>query len=492
MKKLLFLLLIFILPLSVFAGRKDFIEVTHFSQVLNKNTSYMIYIPENKKEDVRFPVLYVLHGANGSYNIIPEKTGITELAERYQMILVFPDGGQYGWYVDSPIEKYSQYETYIVDELIKEIDRLYPTLDDKKNRGVMGYSMGGHGALLLAAKHPDLFGSASSMSGILKISDHPEKWHVAGRLGGLEKNRKAWEENSVWEQAKNFRKADIRIMFDCGEKDTYTGAIQDSRKLHERLVKLKVPHIWRELPGTHSWSYWTNHMEEHLDFHQSSMYENAPLNWFGNMYFKRIAGFYDENLESSIKKEKKGIKVCLLGSSSVQGFQSSLLPDYTVFNRGISADRLGVTYHGLSHRLEVSVFDMKPDYVFILNGRNDLAHLVKYKTVEIPRLMEEYEKIITGIRERLPETEVCIITCPPVRDKYEYLKDAVYDYNEQLRLLASRIDAPLLDLYPLLVDDEKRIKPEYTGDGLHMTNAAKEIWAGLMDEFIKESSNDNE
>jgi lysophospholipase L1-like esterase len=107
--------------------------------------------------------------------------------------------------------------------------------------------------------------------------------------------------------------------------------------------------------------------------------------------------------------------------------------------------------------------------------------------VDIPRLMEEYEKIITEIRERLPETEVCIITCPPVRDKYEYLKDATYDYNEQLRLLAARIEAPLLDLYPLLVDDDKRIKPEYTGDGLHMTDTAKEIWAGLMDEFIKES-----
>ncbi|MCK4818989.1 esterase family protein, partial [bacterium] len=256
MKKLILLLLFVIAFSAVFAGQNDILTITHYSESLNREKTFQIYFPPDAKGDERFPVLFVLHGAYGSYRDWVNRTNIEDLADNYRMILVFPDGGEFGWYVDSPIEQDSQYESYVAVELVSEIDRLFPTIASRKGRGIMGLSMGGHGALLLAAKHPDVFGSASSMSGILKITDHPEKWHIAGRLGELEKNRKAWKANSVWDQAKRFKKANVELLFDCGTSDTITGAIGDSRQLHERLVSLKVPHIWREMVGTHSWNYW--------------------------------------------------------------------------------------------------------------------------------------------------------------------------------------------------------------------------------------------
>lgn len=267
------ILIIFLLLIQTlaFAARKDIQTVKHQSACLGTEKTFKIYFPPDAKPGERFPTLFILHGAYGSCEDWVNRTNVAELADNYRMILVFPDGSPFGWYVDSPTEKNMQYETYISKELPALIDRKYPTIAKREARGIMGLSMGGHGALLLAAKHPDVFGSASSLSGILKLTNHPISWHIPDCLGPLTQNRKVWEANSVWEQADRFTTASVRLMFDCGKDDTATGAIIDNRLLHEKLARLGVPHIWRENPGTHSWQYWQEHLVEHLRFHYEAM-----------------------------------------------------------------------------------------------------------------------------------------------------------------------------------------------------------------------------
>lgn len=486
MKRIFYLLLVlFILTTAVKAGTEDILTLTHFSSTLNKEKTFKLYFPKEAKPGEKFPVLYILHGAYGSCEDWVSRTRVKDLADHYRMLLVFPDGSQFGWYVDSPAEKDMQYETYVSRELPSFVDTLFPTVGTREARGIMGLSMGGHGALLLAAKHPETFGSASSLSGILKITNHPDKWQIAGRLGSLEENRTNWEANSVWDQAERFKNADIKILFDCGVEDTKTGAIGDNRELHERMKSLGIPHIWREMPGTHSWDYWDQHLEEHLNFHQAAMLEATPnMERWQKFYFEKVKGFLDENLALSVKPAEKPT-LCLFGSSSMQGFPIDLLPEYHVFNRGIAADKLGIGFRGLSHRMECSVFDMKPDFVFIKNGRNDLGERHRTGKPSVERMIQEYENILNAIKTRMPEAKVFIITCAPVRDKYAHLASSTLSYNMELQILAKKLDVPVVDLHKALLGEDGLLKPEYSKDGLHIKRSGYEICVKLMKEAME-------
>ena len=485
MKRLIAILIAVCLAGLCFGKQENILTITHFSPRLNKEKSFKIYTPPDAKPEERFPVLYILHGAYGSHEDWVAKTNVEDLADRYRMILVFPDGSPFGWYVDSPLEKDMQYESYVAKELVELVDKIFPTMGKREGRGIMGLSMGGHGALLFAAKHPDIFGSASSLSGILKITNHPDKWQIAGRLGALAENRASWEQNSVWDQAERFKNSRVRILFDCGVDDTQTGAIGDNRELHERLTNLGIPHIWREMPGTHSWDYWQGHLEEHLNFHQAAMLEATPIpeKW-PKHYFERLRKFLEENASLAIQPAS-GPTVCLLGSSSFEGFPVELLTGLHVFNRGISGDVLGTGARGISHRLENSVFDMKPDVVYIMNGRNDLGDRHRTGEPSIERMVEEYDGIVSAILKRSPETRIIMITCPPVRDKYAHLAAATLSYNMELKTLAKKHDIPILDIHAKLVGEEGLLKPEYSKDGLHITGAGYEILAGMMLEVVK-------
>jgi S-formylglutathione hydrolase FrmB/lysophospholipase L1-like esterase len=492
MKRCLWLFVFLTALSAVFAAKEDILTITHYSKSLHREKTFQVYFPPDAKAGEKFPVLFMLHGAWGSYHDWVSLTSVADLADNYRMILVFPDGGEFGWYVDSPLEKDSQYETYISQELVEKIDALFPTTATREGRSIMGLSMGGHGALLLAAKHPDLFDSASALSGILKITNHPDKWHITGRLGALSENRKIWQANSVCDQAERFTTASVRILFDCGKDDTQTGAIGDGRQFHDTLTTLTVQHIWREFAGTHSWQYWQEHLEEHLNFHQAAMIDVTPgMGKWTAHYFKRLSQFFQENASLATKQPHK-TTICLLGSSSMEGFPQHLLSEYRVFNRGIAADTLGIGARGISHRLEESVFDMKPDVVFMLNGRNDLGDRYRNKEPSIARMIEEYEKIILKIRKRLPKTTVVIITCFPVRGKYTHLATPIVSYNHQLLYLGEKHDIPVIDAHKELVGDDGLVRAEYSSDGLHLSRAGDEIVATLMKEFLTSKTDEQQ
>ncbi|HNT36986.1 MAG TPA: alpha/beta hydrolase-fold protein, partial [bacterium] len=381
MKNTMYTILLFgFLSCSTVCLHGDAAEVymlTHKSSALQKETSLNIILPNGLKQDERYPVLYLLHGAYGCYRDWAERTDIETYADGYEMIIVMPDGGQFGWYVDSPLEATSAYETYITKDLIEAVDRLLPTIASRDARGICGLSMGGHGAMSLAAKHPDLFSSASSLSGILRISAHPEKWHIAARLGSFETASAHWIANSVYDLAQRFLDTDVQLLFDCGVDDTGTGAIQDARDCHERFNELGVQHIYNENPGAHSWQYWDDHIQEHLDFHADNFEKRLGMfvskrkkielesndKWLF-LYRDRMAHFRAENQRlKRLFPERK--TVVLLGSSTFVAFnEAELLPGWLVLDRGISGDGLGVGDRGILHRLQESVFDCNPAHIF--------------------------------------------------------------------------------------------------------------------------------
>ena len=105
-----------------------------FSRSMLKTIPNIVIKPNNySTNQIKFPVLYLLHGAGDDYlgwlQIAPE---LTKYADQYKIIIVCPDGGGTSWYFDSPIDKSIRYETYTTGELINAVDQKYKTRANKK------------------------------------------------------------------------------------------------------------------------------------------------------------------------------------------------------------------------------------------------------------------------------------------------------------------------------------------------------------------------
>ncbi len=165
-----------------------------------------VYLPPGYDEsgDRRYPVVVVLTGFTGRGVMALNRSGWGEGIDQRMdrliasgacppMILVLPDcftrlGGSQ--YLDSSAT--GPYETYVVREVVPEVDRRYRTLADRRHRGVMGKSSGGYGALVLGMRHPDVFGALASHSGDTAFEycyrpDFPGVVRAAEKHGSLEK-----------------------------------------------------------------------------------------------------------------------------------------------------------------------------------------------------------------------------------------------------------------------------------------------------------------
>ena len=227
-----------------------------------------------KKKNSPYPVLYLLHGYSGNFSnwlkVPPQKDLLQSMADKYQLIIVTPDGGFSSWYYDSPVDKASQYETFITQELRQEIERRYSAIPDRSGRFISGLSMGGHGALYLSARHPELYLAAGSMSGALNVSrSESEKLlqSLEAVLGPKPENMERFRQNSVVHMVPQLKQSGVHLIIDCGVADML---LEDNRELHRRLVYEKVPHEYIERPGAHTWAYWGNALEYHLLFFQKT------------------------------------------------------------------------------------------------------------------------------------------------------------------------------------------------------------------------------
>ena len=211
-----------------------------------------------------FPVLYILHGASSDYRFWPTYyPDIKDFADTYQLILVFPDGGEYSWYLDSPVEEHSKYETYISNELIEAIDAKYHTIANKQGRAITGVSMGGHGAFYLAFKHPDIWGAAGSISGGLDLRPFPTNWEISERLGSYRDHPENWEKHSVFNMVYLLDPGSLKLIFDCGIDDFFYDA---NKRMHQKLMQRNIPHDYIERPGAHTLDYFGNSLPYHLLF----------------------------------------------------------------------------------------------------------------------------------------------------------------------------------------------------------------------------------
>ncbi|GEO11830.1 alpha/beta hydrolase [Segetibacter aerophilus] len=246
--------------------------VQTYSPSMKKNIKAVVITPDNYANATALPVVYLLHGYSGNYaDWITKAKGFEKNADLYQMIIVCPDGNN-SWYWDSPVDEKYKYETYVSDELVKWIDGKYKTIKDRKGRAITGLSMGGHGGLLLAFRHQDVFGAAGSMSGGVDIRPFPNNWDMAARLGKYAEHPENWEKNTVANMLYLLTPNSLSLIIDCGTEDFF---FKVNENLHEQLQLRNIPHDFIARPGGHNWPYWTNAINYQLLF--MNTYFKTPL-----------------------------------------------------------------------------------------------------------------------------------------------------------------------------------------------------------------------
>lgn len=247
------------------AGTVDTVSI--YSNSMHKYINAVVIQPDSyKKRKNSFPVVYLLHGYAGNYsNWITQVPALNQYADTYQTLIVCPDGAYSSWYFDSPVDTAYKYETHIATEVVGFIDKNYRTIADKNHRAITGLSMGGQGALFLALRHSNIFGAAGSMSGVIDLKESKNTYDISKRIGDTILHAKEWHDFSVINLIENYTNTDVKIIFDCGDKDIFINA---NRRLHQKMIELKIKHEYIERPGEHSWQYWSNAIPFQLLFFQ--------------------------------------------------------------------------------------------------------------------------------------------------------------------------------------------------------------------------------
>ncbi len=237
--------------------------VSIYSTAMQKAYKCVVIKPASKKKE-NYPVVYLLHGHSGWYaNWLIRVPELKDYADRYKMMIVCPDGGYNSWYLDSPVDSAIRFETYISKEVPDYIDSHYTTIKNRKSRAITGLSMGGHGGLFLGFRQANTFGACGSMSGGVDLQPFARSWQLKDKIGDSLHFAHNWKNYSVVTVVEQYPKDSISIIIDCGTDDFFYTV---NHALHEKMMKLKIPHEYTERPGKHDWNYWSNAIQYQLLF----------------------------------------------------------------------------------------------------------------------------------------------------------------------------------------------------------------------------------
>lgn len=278
-------ILFFLVTFGLFAQHGTLKEsLTMKSTTLGHDVEYSVYLPFDYETSNRsYPVLYLLHGYSddetgwvqfGESNYIADRAIAN--GDAPPMIIVTPDAGV-SWYINSSDGK-ERWEDFFINEFVPNVEKGFRIRSKKEFRAIAGLSMGGHGSLIMALKHPDLFVACAPLSAAVWTEEEAldmqqdrwdpffakayGKWQEAptARLGSHYRQNNILDivKNTDTEQLKK-----VRYYIDCGDKDFL---IKGNMAFHALLIDKAVPHEFRVREGAHNWTYWRTALPEVLKF----------------------------------------------------------------------------------------------------------------------------------------------------------------------------------------------------------------------------------
>ncbi|WP_292050695.1 MULTISPECIES: S-formylglutathione hydrolase [unclassified Brevundimonas] len=268
---------------TVHGGKLSYLK--HDSATTGTPMTLSIFVPAGTGP---FPVLYWLSGLTCTEDNFTTKAGAYQAAAEHGVIIVAPDtsprgegvaddeaydlGQGAGFYVNAtqkPWAPHFQMEAYVTGELIEKVEAHFPA---NSVRGISGHSMGGHGALTLALKYPDLFKSVSAFAPISSPTRCP--WGTKAFTAYLGEDRTEWAKHDaallIEAGAAKGRYDDILV--DQGDADTFLENQLKPALLQAAADKAGQKLTLRMQPGyDHSYFFMASFIVDHVAFHAARL-----------------------------------------------------------------------------------------------------------------------------------------------------------------------------------------------------------------------------
>ena len=275
---------------ACFGGLQGFYR--HRSTAVGLPMRFSVYQPPQAKLGA-VPTLFFLAGLTATEETFMIKAGAQRLAAEFGLMLVATDtsprntGIEYatldwdfgegaGFYLDAtqpPWNKHFRMESYVVDELRELILARFPARVDRV--GIFGHSMGGHGALTLALRHPDIYRSVSAFAPI--CAPMLCEWGENALENYLGADRRGWLQHDASELMRGLQAPyPAGILIDQGLADPFLGQQQLRPETFEAACALaRQPLTLRRHPGyDHGYYFISTFMADHLAFHRANLLED--------------------------------------------------------------------------------------------------------------------------------------------------------------------------------------------------------------------------
>jgi S-formylglutathione hydrolase len=267
-----------------FGGAQRF--YTHDSRVIGLPMRFSVYLPPRALQGHRVPVLFYLAGLTCTEETFAAKAGAQRIAAKLNLALVSPDtsprgagipgesdswdfGVGAGWYLDATAEPWKRHwrmESYLIEELMPLVESSLPL--DLAHAGIFGHSMGGHGALTLALRHPGKFRTVSAFAPVAAPMQCP--WGVKAFGGYLGEDRELWRAHDASElmAAQPVAPYPGGILIDQGLDDKFLAEQLKPEAFEIACLKAGQPLTLRRHAGCdHSYYFISTFMADHLRHH---------------------------------------------------------------------------------------------------------------------------------------------------------------------------------------------------------------------------------
>lgn len=269
-----------------FAGTQGVFQ--HESTQTGTTMRFALYMPDEVKQKGKLPLLWFLSGLTCSEENFTVKAGAQRYACEHGVALIAPDtsprgagiegeeddydfGSGAGFYVDAvkaPWAKNYNMYSYINEELYQLVANEFE-IDDQR-QGIMGHSMGGHGALMIGLRNTDKFKSISAFSPICAPMQSP--WGQKAFAGYLGDDQSLWEAYDAVQLIRQGRKSEHEILVDIGDADNFL-----SEQLKPELLEQACAQYGQKLnltlqPGfDHSYFFIASFIGKHIAFHAEKL-----------------------------------------------------------------------------------------------------------------------------------------------------------------------------------------------------------------------------
>lgn len=207
----------------------------HTSETCACPMQFAVFTPPGASASHKVPVLWYLSGLTCNWSNVMEKSGLQRIAAKLGIMVIAPDtsprgddvpnddaydlGQGAGFYLSAtqaPWSKHFRMDRYITEELSALVLSSFPA--DQARQGIMGHSMGGHGALTLHLKNPDVYRSVSALSPIVAPMQVP--WGEKAFSAYLGEDRSTWSQYDACELVVA-QPSGVSILIDTGDADPF-------------------------------------------------------------------------------------------------------------------------------------------------------------------------------------------------------------------------------------------------------------------------------